>query len=129
MGDRGAAGDAEAVFNTRLSDLRMFGATSAFQDIVQGKRASRLGTSGSSGGSGSLPDGTASYTQTGLITFDRSSAAPNDEPFHVAAGANKVENLDADLLDGEEATDFHDATQLTGVTDETNGGTGQSTIT
>src|SRR4029450_328423 len=66
--------------------------------------ASANGSTGGASGSGT--PGTLSYTQTGLITFDRSSAAPNDEPFAVAVGANKVTNLDADKLDGLDSTAF-----------------------
>lgn len=52
-----------------------------------------------------------SQTFTGAKTFDLGASAP----FVVVSGAAKVANLDADKLDGEEATDFHDAAQLTGV--------------
>jgi hypothetical protein len=52
-----------------------------------------------------------SQTVTGLKTFDLGAAAP----FGVVSGAAKVSNLDADLLDGQEGTDYHDAAQLTGV--------------
>lgn len=50
-------------------------------------------------------------TITGLQTFDRDPSAP----FAVTANSAKVSNLDADKLDGEEASAFHDATQLTGI--------------
>lgn len=56
-----------------------------------------------------LADG-AAQTVTKTIEFDNGASAP----FAVAAGAAVVPNLDADKLDGEEATDFHDAAQLTG---------------
>lgn len=104
---------AKATYEQRVSDLRMFIAKSAFQDIYRGKTAGR-GPTGltAAGGGSSAPNGASSYTQTGLITFDRSSAAPNDEPFAVAAGANKVTNLDADLLDGENGSAYHNATNL-----------------
>lgn len=95
-----------------LSDLRMFIARSAWLDVYQGKTASKTARSGSGSGSGSSSvNGASSYTQTGLITFDRDPLVP----FAVTANSAKVTNLDADLLDGEEATDFHDATQLTGI--------------
>jgi hypothetical protein len=41
-------------------------------------------------------------TVTGLWTFDRDPGAP----FAVAASSAKVDNLDADLLDGQQASDF-----------------------
>lgn len=50
-------------------------------------------------------------TVTGSKTFDLGASAP----FVCVAGAAKVPNLDADFLDGEEGSDFHDAAQLTGV--------------
>jgi hypothetical protein len=49
-------------------------------------------------------------TITGQKTFQLGASAP----FIVQAGAAKVANLDADFLDGEEGTDYHDAAQLTG---------------
>lgn len=52
-----------------------------------------------------------SQTITGSKTFDL-GASP---PFVCVSGAAKVPNLDADKLDGEEGTDYHDAAQLTGV--------------
>jgi hypothetical protein len=48
---------------------------------------------------------------TGQKTFDLGASAP----FVCVSGAAKVDHLDADLLDGEEASDFHDATQLVGT--------------
>lgn len=50
-------------------------------------------------------------TVSGLLTFSRGTSPP----FAVNSGADTVPNLDADLLDGEEGTDYHDATQLTGT--------------
>lgn len=52
-----------------------------------------------------------SQTFTGQKTFDLGASAP----FVVVSGAAVVPNLDADKLDGEEGTDFHDAAQLTGL--------------
>lgn len=49
-------------------------------------------------------------TITGAKTFNLGASAP----FIVQAGAAKVANLDADLLDGEEGAAYHDAAQLTG---------------
>lgn len=115
-----AARDCEKDYETRLSELRYFIRKSASLEIFQGKTNKSHSTLGTgSGGSGSAAGGT-SYTQTGLVTFDRSSAAPNDEPFAVAAGANKVPNLDADKLDGMDSTAFalaahHTQHELAGI--------------
>jgi hypothetical protein len=85
----------KTVYEQRLSDLRMWVAKSVMQDIVQGGRTS--GSTGSiGGGSGSITNGGQSWTQTGLITFDRDPSAP----FAVSASSAKVNNLDADKLDG-----------------------------
>lgn len=89
---------AQREYERILSDLRMWIAKSAIKDIYQGKllvQPTRFGGGGSGGGS-SVPDGAASYTQTGLITFDRDPSAP----FAVTASSAKVDNLNADLLDG-----------------------------
>ena len=52
-----------------------------------------------------------SQTFTGLKTFDLGASAP----FAVVSGAAKVANLDADKLDGQTGTDYHDASLLTGT--------------
>jgi hypothetical protein len=102
------ARESESLYQERLSDLRMFRTKSSYLDIMQGGNTRRsLGVSGGSGGSGSSTNGAASYTQTGLITFDRTSAAPGSRyPFAVAVGSEKVANLDADLLDGLDSLAF-----------------------
>lgn len=84
-----------------LSDLRMWIAKSGYLDIVQGKSTSSTSTS-TSGGSGGSINGAASWTQTGLITFDRDPSAP----FAVTASSAVVTNLDADKLDGFHETSF-----------------------
>jgi hypothetical protein len=99
---------AKLEYEQRVSDLRMFIATSAMQDIHQGKRATGSIGGGSGSGSESIPNGAASYTQTGLITFDRDPSAP----FAVADDSAVVANLDADLLDGEEGSAYHNASNL-----------------
>lgn len=50
-------------------------------------------------------------TITGQKTFDLGASAP----FAVVSGAAKVDNLDADKLDGQDGADYHDAAQLTGA--------------
>jgi hypothetical protein len=62
-------------------------------------QAPSAGVSGSSG-SGTL--GGTSYTQTGLVTFDRDP----DAPFAVTPGSAVVPNLDADTVDGLHASVF-----------------------
>lgn len=105
------AKEAAAVHERRVSDLRMFLATSAYQDIHQGKRrgASAGGSTAGSGGA----SGSTSYTQTGLITFDRTGATLGSRyPFAVAAGSEAVENLNADLLDGQHGSYYTNASNL-----------------
>lgn len=85
-----------------LSDLRFHLANSPTQVTRQG--GSTLGTSTGSGGSGGGNSGGTSYTQSGLLTFDRGSGLA---PFAVAqTNAAKVDNLDADKLDGLNSTAF-----------------------
>jgi len=109
----GLAEAARETYDARLSDLRMFLQTSAYQDIHQGKRKGALNAAGSSSGSSSTPNGAASYTQTGLITFDRDPSAP----FAVTAGSAVVPNLVTDLTIG------------TGTLAVPHGGTGAATLT
>lgn len=96
------ARDAEQDFERRLGELRLHIAVSAHQDIVQGKKNARVSSQTSGGGGGSSAAGGASYEQTGLITFMRAPLTP----FGVEAGSAKVDNLDADLLDGLDSTAF-----------------------
>lgn len=91
-----------------LAKLRFHLADSHTKDVRQGDSATTFGT-GSGGGSGTT--GGTSYTQTGLITFDRDPSAP----FAVTASSAKVDNLDADKLDGQTGADYHDASLLTGL--------------
>lgn len=58
-----------------------------------------------------------SQTFTGLKSFDLGASAP----FAVLSGAAKVDNLDADKLDGEEGSAYHDAGNLTGTAAAING--------
>jgi hypothetical protein len=91
-----------------LNELKFHYADSPSLVLRQGNRlGSTSGSGASSGGTG----GGTSYTQTGLITFDRDPSAP----FAVTSGSAKVTNLDADLLDGQTGTAYHDATLLTGA--------------
>lgn len=111
-------------YEDRMGDLRIFIAKSPQQDIYQGKAKSTTFTGSASGGGGSSVNGATSYTQTGLITFDRDPSAP----FAVTSGSAKVTNLNADLLDGEEGTAFHALANATGTLAVANGGTGQTTV-
>jgi hypothetical protein len=108
---------ARSDYETRLGDLRIYLAKAAQQDIYQGKRLANGvlggGGSGSGGGSGT---GSTSYTQTGLITFDRSSVSATAPPFAVEpATAGMVANLDADKLDGQHGSFYQTVTNLIGV--------------
>lgn len=95
---------AEQRYEKRLAELRLHIAVSTTKKQYQGKdNETAFGVGfGSAGGSGSSVNGALSYTQTGLITFDRDPSAP----FAVSASSAVVPNLDADKLDGLEATAF-----------------------
>lgn len=104
-GELVAAKESKDAAEELLADLRYFIAKEAFQDSYQGKLSHSTLLSGEvsgSGGSSSAPDGAQSYTQTGLITFDRDPLAP----FAVTASSAVVTNLDADMLDGFHETAF-----------------------
>lgn len=93
--------------NGRMGELRLWIAVSTTKKDYQGKNnESGSGGISSSGGSGSSVNGAQSYTQTGNIHFDRSGAGAGTDPFTVAAGSGKVDNLDADKLDGLDSTAF-----------------------
>lgn len=89
-----AAKDAEQEYQNRISDLRMFLAKSVYASIRQNDRSMTVvsGVPGAGGGSSGV-NGAASYTQTGLITFDRDPLAP----FAVTAGSARVPNLKVDV--------------------------------
>lgn len=89
----------KVLYDTRMSELRLWISLSSYNDIHQGKRASSNPWGSAGGGSGSAVDGGTSYTQTGLITFDRDPL----KPFAVSSGSAVVANLDADKLDGKDA--------------------------
>lgn len=86
----------------RMGQLRLWVAVSTTKKGFQGKTKEQNMTfgPGGSGGSGGS-NGALSYTQSGLITFDRSTTGAGLPPFAVAAASSaKVTNLDADKLDG-----------------------------
>lgn len=95
---------AQNEYDRILSDLKFWVAKSAYLDMYQGKTSPdsslRSPAASSGAGSGSSVNGALSYTQTGLITFDRDPSAP----FAVTAASAKVTNLDADKLDGQDWT-------------------------
>lgn len=94
---------AEKEYTRFLSDLRMWIAKNSYRDIHQGKTSEASRTSSGSGGSSSGgASGASSYTQTGLITFDRDPLTP----FVVTPSSAVVINLDADKLDGLHAASF-----------------------
>lgn len=111
----------EARYNDRLGDLRIYIAQSPQQAIFPGKLQGSTIHGSISGAiaSGGSVSGTTSYTQTGLVTFDRTGMAPGSRaPFAVAAGSEVVANLiaesagDADTLDGLDSTYFLNAGNL-----------------
>lgn len=86
----------KTAYEQGLSDLRLFLAKSPW--LLLAPRSTRhngiWSSGGGSGGGGSLPNGAASYTQTGLITFDRTGNPPGSRaPFAVAAGSEAVANF------------------------------------
>lgn len=101
----------KAIFDQRMGELRLWIAKSAWLDIYQGGNKDQTAQGSiASGGSSSSVNGATSYTQTGLITFDRDPSAP----FAVTASSAVVPNLDADKVDGEHASTLHDTAALTG---------------
>lgn len=94
-----------------LSDLRFVLADSPTRETKQGATSLTGGAANSSGG-GTV--GGASYTQSGLVTFDRGAGLA---PFAVAqATAATVTNLDADKLDGLDSTEIISTAATDGTT-------------
>jgi hypothetical protein len=98
----------EKKFEERSGDLRYFLMKGGTKKMQQGSGGSTGAGGGSGSGGGSVPDGSVSYTQSGLITFDRDPLAP----FAVASGSAVVPNLDADKLDGQHGSYYQDAGNL-----------------
>lgn len=96
------AGVAKGEYERILSDLRMWIAKNNALDIYQGKTAQNSPRSSVGSSSSGSVNGALSWTQTGLITFDRDPAAP----FAVTASSAVVPNLDADKLDGFDESAF-----------------------
>lgn len=101
---------ASGEFQRILGDLRMWIAKSGYLDIYQGKKPDSMFNGIGSGSGSGTGSGATSYTQTGLITFDRDPLAP----FAVTASSAKVPNLDADKLDGLDSTAFALTSTLSG---------------
>lgn len=95
-----------AMADTGLKELRFHIADAPPIDWRQGDHVIGNEGGGNQGGAGGS-------VITGLIVFDRDPGAP----FQVTPGSAKVDNLDADKLDGQQGTDYHDAAQLTGTID------------
>lgn len=95
---------AERHVEKRMGELRHWIAVSTTKKDYQGKTGAAGATAFGGGGSGSggSVDGASSWTQTGLITFDRDPLAP----FAVDPSSAVVTNLDADKLDGLDSTAF-----------------------
>ena len=107
----GASTLSEKRYDKRIGELQLWIAVSTSKQLYQGKNAQGALGSGGGSGSGSAINGALSWTQTGLVTFDRTSATP-DAPFAVAAGSDQVDNLDADLLDGQHGSYYATAAAL-----------------
>ena len=99
---RDLARDEMVTYDARIGDLRFWMAKEIALKVRARDAKSPVSTSSSGGGAGSATLGQTAYTQTGLITFDRDPSAP----FAVTASSAKVDNLDADLLDGLNSTAF-----------------------
>ncbi len=110
-GELVAAKESKETADDLLGDLRMFIAKEAWQDIYVGKMVStRSRTFAGGGSSSSTINGAQSYTQEGLVTFDRGAG---NAPFAVdEATAAVVTNLDADKLDGQHGSYYQDASNL-----------------
>jgi hypothetical protein len=93
---------AQKEYDRILSDLKFWVIKENALDTYQGKTQTQKSSSGGSGGSSSTVNGATSWTQTGLVTFDRDPSAP----FAVTASSAKVDNLDADKLDGFDESAF-----------------------
>lgn len=100
-----------------LGELRFFLADSPTRDTRQGGTGT-LGANGSgSGGSGTL--GATSYTQSGLLTFDRGAGivpfaiAQSDAPYVPNLGAEFLGNIASDRLIGRDTGGTGESEQLT----------------
>jgi hypothetical protein len=82
---------AQKEYERILSDLKFWVVKENALDTYQGKTIPARSAGGSGGSGGGSFDGSQSWTQTGLITFDRDPSAP----FAVTSGSAKVDNLDA----------------------------------
>lgn len=110
------AEDSESMYAQRLSDLRMFIAKSSLKDIWQGKTSStQLGTRASGSGGSGAGNGALSYTQSGLITFDRTSASPGLRyPFAIAVGSDPIPGftvVESQIILSDNTTDNVNSTQ------------------
>lgn len=82
--------EAQAQYQKRLAELQYFLVKSSYQDILQNKHSTSGLTNRMGGVGGSdVTTGGLSYTQQGLITFDRDPLAP----FAVSSGSAVVPNL------------------------------------
>ncbi len=95
----------------RLSQLRLFIAQQAVVNPPGTKPSSPSPGSGGGGSVGSVLNGGTNWTQTGLVSYSRSPAAP----FAVTSGSAVVDNLDADKLDGQHGAYYRDPANLSAV--------------
>ena len=119
-----------------LADLRFFLADTATRETVQGSSTLIGGQTGSGSGTGS--QGGTSYTQSGLLTFDRGAGvvpfavAQSDAPYVPNLGAEFLGNVTTDRLIGRDTTGTGESEQLTvggGVEFTGSGGIQRSALT
>lgn len=103
--------------NALLSELRFFIADSPTQDTRQAGTGT-LGATGTASG-GAASTGASSYTQSGLLTFDRGAGivpfavAQSDAPYVVNLGAEFLGNISTDRLIGRDTGGTGESEQLT----------------
>ncbi len=126
------AGKAEQL----LSDLRFYLADSHTQDLRQGGGTASSASGSPGGGAGDT--GGTSYTQSGLLTFDRGAGtapfavAQADAPYVANLGAEFLGNVTTDRLIGRDTTGTGESEQLTvggGIEFTGSGGIQRSALT
>jgi hypothetical protein len=119
-----------------LADLRFFLADSATRTTVQNNSSLLGGTA--TGGSGTGLQGGTSYTQSGLLTFDRGAGvapfavARSDAPYVANLGAEFLGNITTDRLIGRDTAGTGETEQLTvggGIEFTGSGGIQRSALT
>lgn len=119
-----------------LSELRFYLADSPTRETQQGSSTASASSGSSSGGGGT--QGGTSYTQSGLLTFDRGAGitpfavAEADAPYVANLGAEFLGNVTTDRLIGRDTAGTGESEQLTvggGVEFSGSGGIQRSALT